>query len=240
MSKRCTHAVTTLFLCFFILFSLLPCGTQPAAAESDPFPLIILDAGHGGEDGGAIGANGVYEKMLNLAVCRKLAARLRESGFRVLESRTEDVLLCDENAQKGHRKQSDLKNRLFLTQKYPDSVLISIHMNTFPSPDCEGLQVWYSPNNARSAELAMAIQLKVKERLQSQNNRKIKAATSGIYLLKHASVPAVLVECGFLSSPSECARLCDEAYQAKLAEVLFAAISENITLDTCEKSGSML
>jgi N-acetylmuramoyl-L-alanine amidase len=101
-------------------------------------------------------------------------------------------------------------------------------MNTFPTADCEGVQVWYSQNDERSALLAKQIQDTVKAHLQPSNNRRTKAATSGIYLLRHAKTPAVLVECGFLSTPSECEQLCDTLYQQKLALTLFDAICENL------------
>jgi N-acetylmuramoyl-L-alanine amidase len=105
-------------------------------------------------------------------------------------------------------------------------------MNTFPLEDCEGVQVWYSQNDRESAVLAKQIQDNVKAHLQPENNRRIKAATSSINLLRHAKTPAVLVECGFLSTPAECDRLCDPYYQQKLALILFDAICENLSTST--------
>lgn len=194
--------------------------------------LIILDAGHGGEDGGATGTNGVLEKDLNLLLTSALADLLRLSGYSVLESRTEDKLLYDEGTKKGHKKQSDLQNRLKLTEQYPESVFISIHMNTFPSPDCTGTQIWYSENDPESAEWAKAMQNKIQNTLQPENNRKIKAATSNIYILRHAATPAILIECGFISSPTECERLCDPVYQKKLVATLFSVIDEKMRAES--------
>ena len=182
-----------------------------------------------GEDGGATGTNGVLEKDLNLAVSGMLSDLLRGAGYTVVETRTEDRLLYTEGTQKGRKKQGDLENRVKYTALYPNSILVSIHMNTFLLDTCEGVQVWYSQNDERSAALAKQIQDGVREHLQPSNNRKIKAATSSIYLLRHAKTPAVLVECGFLSNPSECARLCDTSYQQKLALTLFDAICENLS-----------
>ena len=224
----------TLFLCCGLLFSSLFYSVErklfalPASAEEKEAPVIIIDAGHGGEDGGAGGGNGVLEKDLNLTVSVMLSDLLRGAGYTVIQTRTEDKLLYDAGTKKGHKKQSDLENRVKYTQKYPQSILVSIHMNTFPTANCEGTQVWYSQNDERSATLAKQIQDAVKEHLQPENNRRTKAATSGIYLLRHAEVPAVLVECGFLSTPAECERLCDATYQRKLALVLFDAICENL------------
>ena len=157
-----------------------------------------------------------------------------------MEVRTEDKLLCADSTKKGGRKREDLKNRLAFTQKYPDAVFISVHMNTFPSPDCEGLQVWYSQNHPFSKELAQGVQTTVKQHLQPQNNRKIKAATSAIYLLQHAKTPAILIECGFLSTKADCERLSDPHYRQQLAVSLFVAISEKIHSNSCETDGSML
>ncbi|MBE6701818.1 MAG: hypothetical protein E7585_00180 [Ruminococcaceae bacterium] len=200
------------------------------SGASELAPVIILDAGHGGEDGGASGVNGVLEKDLNLALTKELAALLRLAGYTVIETRTDDRLLYSENTPKGHKKQSDLSNRLAFTESYPDSVFISIHMNTFPNDSCEGVQVWYSQNHAQSIDWANAIQSKVKSILQPQNNRKVKAASSNIYLLRHAKTPAILIECGFLSTPAECEKLCEPFYRQQLIAVFLAAITEKSPL----------
>ena len=222
-----------LFLATVLLLSSLLGAAENAflnalAADADmtEVPVIILDAGHGGEDGGATGTNGVLEKDLNLSLTRSLAALLRLCGYTVVETRTEDKLLYTEGTQKGHKKQSDLENRVAFAEKYPNSVFISIHMNTFPTQSCEGVQVWYSQNDEQSKILAQTLQQEVSMRLQPSNRRKIKAATSNIYILRHATTPAILVECGFLSTPSECERLCSPLYQKQLALTFCAAVFE--------------
>lgn len=189
-------------------------------------PVIVLDAGHGGEDGGATGTNGVLEKKLNLSLTSSLAALLRLCGYTVVETRTEDKLLYDAGTPKGHKKQSDLENRLAFTKKYPDSIFISIHMNTFPAAVCEGMQVWYSKGHGDSAEWANAVQSTVTALIQPHNHRRVKAAGSNIYILRHATTPAILVECGFLSTPSDCEKLCDPTYQKGFALALCAAFFE--------------
>lgn len=203
-----------------------------ADTEIDRLPVFILDAGHGGEDGGATGTNGVLEKDLNLSLTQSLAALLRLCGYTVAETRTEDLLLYDANTPKGRKKQSDLKNRLAFTEKYADSVFISIHMNTYPTASCEGAQVWYSPNNEESALWAKSVQDHVVAILQPDNHRKIKSATSGIYILRHAKTPAVLVECGFLSTPADCERLSDSRYQKQFALALCSAIFEKTAVQS--------
>lgn len=227
-------AFFSLFLAISLLFSTLSFAflkdskDLPTNAVAREECVIVIDAGHGGIDGGATGATGVTEKDLNLAVASKLAALFRMAGYTVVETRTSDHSLADADAKKGHIKQSDLTNRLKISNQYPQSILISIHMNTYPGVACSGLQVWYSQNNDLSAELANAVQGGVKSILQPQNNRKIKAATSSIYLLRHAENPAILIECGFISNSEECERLTTPSYQKELAFAIFASLYKKI------------
>ncbi|MBR2463811.1 MAG: N-acetylmuramoyl-L-alanine amidase [Clostridia bacterium] len=227
-------AFFSLFLAISLLFSALSftflkdskdLQTNAVAREER---VIVIDAGHGGIDGGATGANGVTEKDLNLAVASKLAALFRMAGYTVVETRTTDVSLADADAKKGHVKQSDLTNRLKISNQYPQSILISIHMNTYPGVACSGLQVWYSQNNDLSAELANAVQGGVKSVLQPQNNRKTKVAITSIYLLRHAENPAILIECGFISNLEECERLATPSYQKELALAIFTSLHKKI------------
>lgn len=225
-------ALTLLCSAFFRTLESSFLSDAPTNTEVGRGPVIILDAGHGGEDGGATGTNGVLEKDLNLSMTKGLAALLRLAGYTVVETRTEDKLLYSEGTKKGHKKQGDLTNRLAFTEKYPGSVLVSIHMNTFPDQSCEGVQVWYSQNSEASKELAAAVQAEVATLLQPENHRKIKAATSNIYILRHAKTPAILIECGFLSTPSECERLCDPLYRQELTLAIFSAITQKTALPT--------
>lgn len=227
-------AFGALFVCATLLFSFLcehaslsPLANVAQTQESTA-PVIILDAGHGGEDGGATGVNGVLEKDLNLALSQKLGILLELAGYTVIQTRSEDRLLCDADTPRGHRKQGDLEGRLAVARKYPNSLFISLHMNTFPNDSCRGTQVWYTQNDASSIEWANAVQGAIKKTLQPQNNRKTKAATSSIYLLRHATTPAILIECGFLSTPSECELLSTEAYQKALALTIFSAICDKM------------
>ena len=234
------------FFCLFLaccilcasLFSAFDRALHVTSTATDLHtPVIILDPGHGGEDGGATGTNGVLEKDLNLSLTKTLAALLRGAGYTVVETRTQDRMLYDPAEGTKHKKQRDLEGRVAFMREHPNALFVSIHMNTFPAESCEGTQVWYAPSDPTAKELAESIQASVKALLQPENNRRVKAATSGIYILRHAEVPAVLVECGFLSTPEECERLCSELYQKELALVLFSAISEKISADTCESRG---
>lgn len=203
----------------------------PVLAQAGGY-TVVLDAGHGGEDGGAVGqldGNAIEEKHLDLAVTRLLRDLLVADGVEVVMTREEDVLLYDRNVDyEGRKKVLDLAARVAVAQRTENAIFVSIHMNAFPQPSCRGLQVYYSPNNALSETLAQAIQSKVVSSLQPDNHRKIKQAGSEIHLLEQLDCPAVLVECGFLSNPEDCRALTDPAYQQKLAFLLFCAIRETM------------
>ncbi len=191
------------------------------------YPIIIIDAGHGGEDGGASGDNGVLEKDLNLDISFMLSDMLKANGVPVIMTRTEDKLLYDRNADYiGRKKVLDLGARLEISDAHPGAVFVSIHMNAFPQKKYSGLQVYYSTNAENSKLLADIIQDTVKAALQPDNKRKSKAANSNIFLLHENKNTAVLVECGFLSNDAECEKLCDPSYRRQLSLAVFCSIME--------------
>ncbi len=190
---------------------------------------VVLDAGHGGEDGGCEG-NGLVEKDLNLDITLRLASLLREQGVNVVLTRDTDILLYDKNSDyQGKKKVQDVRRRLEITQSQENPVLVSIHMNYFAQTQYSGLQVWYSKNNSDSKRLASLIQSNVKNELQTKNKRVIKEASSSIFLLHNATCPAILIECGFLSNPDEAHALADENYRQMLANVIFKSIMTYIS-----------
>ncbi len=195
-------------------------------------PVIVIDAGHGGIDSGAVGVDGTLEKNINLSVSQKLAALCSLSGIEHVITRTDDRMLVDDSVT-SHKKMNDLKNRLKITQEISDTgrevIFVSIHMNNFPSPKYSGLQVWYSKNEPQGKELAAFIQGYARTWLDTSNTRQIKAATSAIYVLDRATVPSVLIECGFLSNPEECQKLGENKYQTDLALTVFSALCEFLT-----------
>lgn len=199
--------------------------TENTANLNTDAPLIIIDAGHGGEDGGTTGVNGVLEKDVNLDISLLLGDILEASGARVIYTRTDDRLLYGD-AAKGQHKMYDLKNRLEISRQYPDAVFVSIHMNAFTDARYHGMQVFYSPNNIKSQELAEKICEWNHTYLQSDNTRKTKRASSNIYLLHKNENVSVLVECGFLSNVEEAHNLSDPVYQQKIAAVLCSAIMD--------------
>jgi N-acetylmuramoyl-L-alanine amidase len=195
-------------------------------------PVIIIDAGHGGEDGGTtghIGSREILEKHLNLDIAHSLCSLLTDAGYTAVMTRTEDRLLYDRNVDfNGRKKALDMAARLAIVeqaQNQGEVIFVSIHQNSFRDPAYSGLQVYYSPISPASATLAQSIQNHAREQLAPDNHRKIKPG-GDIYLLKRLSCPAVLVECGFLSHPAECAALADETYQNRLAYAIFCALRE--------------
>ncbi len=194
----------------------LPTNNQSVNASLEQtLPTVILDAGHGGVDSGAVSLLGTEEKNINLAVTKKLGEFLNEAGFRVLYTRQEDVLLT--SPRTASRKMGDLLGRVEFASAHADAVFVSIHMNTLPIEKYSGLQVFYSPNSSGSKVLANQIQNDAKNLLQPDNNRKTKEAGSSIYIMDRIRQDAVLVECGFLSNRGEAERLQQDEYQSKLA-----------------------
>lgn len=207
-------------------------ATDGGATERTAVPMrvVVIDAGHGGEDGGAISAAGAYEKDINLAVARLLRDMLEASGVPVVMTRTEDKLLYNRDVDfEGRKKVLDMAARLNTVTAVRNSLLVSIHMNAFSQAKYSGTQVWYGEQDPRSAAVAKAIQDRAHE-WQPSNDRKIKPSAGQIYLLDRPDSPAVLVEGGFMSHPAEAARLCDPAYQRELAFVIYTAIMENLNI----------
>ena len=199
-----------------------------AEASTEGTRVIIIDAGHGGEDPGAVGVNGVYEKDLNLEIAFTLGEELKSRGYTVVYTRTEDKLLyTPEENIKGMRKISDLKNRCRISAEYHAPIFVSIHMNTYGASKYSGLQVYYADKNEESRILANKIQGAVKRELQHENKRTVKSGSS-IYVLENASGTAVLIECGFLSNPEECEKLSEKEYQKQLSFSVICGIIEYI------------
>lgn len=193
-------------------------------------PTVVIDAGHGGFDGGAVSANGVVEKDINLSVAVYLDSFFSAGGYDVVMTRTDDTLLSSPN-HTGSKKRSDLFGRVETAQKYDNPVFISIHQNKFEIPKYKGLQVYYSKNAPQSEIIAKNIQRYARENIQPENNREAKPAGSSILVLDKLKIPAVLVECGFLSNPDEAKLLSDDAYRRKLAFVIYLAVNDCVRGD---------
>lgn len=226
-----TICITLVFILIF-LFLLIKESMYTSSiqnAQADEKITVVLDAGHGGEDGGAIGVTGVYEKDLNLSITLKIGEHLKAQGINVIYTRTEDILLYDRNTDYKNRKKSlDLAARVKIASEIPNCMFVSIHMNSFSQSKYSGLQVYYSKNNSNSYLLAKGVQSRIKNELQPQNSRKITEATSRIYLLDQLECPAVLIECGFISNYEECRLLTTEIYQNQLAKCISDEIANYV------------
>lgn len=178
--------------------------------------VLIIDAGHGGEDGGAVSVTGTHESHINLAIALKMEQLCGLFGVDTVMIRTEDRSLKDDSAHTlAEMKRSDLKNRVDLINGTSNAVLISIHQNYFTGSN-HGAQVFYAPTQGSEA-WAKYCQSMLVTAVDPQNHRQSKQITKDIYLMNHIECPAILVECGFLSDHDEALRLEDSGYQTKLA-----------------------
>ena len=186
---------------------------------------IIIDAGHGAPDGGAEGQSGVLEKDLNLAIARYLQGYLEQGGADIVLTRSDDDGIYDSNSKTiRQKKRSDLKNREILMQKSSSELFVSIHMNKFSDGKYSGPQVFYSPNHPSSKALADAVQKEMNRCLNPPASRTIKQGGKDIYLLSKAEIPAILIECGFLSNQREEQLLLDEQYQKQVAWSIYCGL----------------
>lgn len=198
---------------------------------SSNYPTVVIDAGHGGEDGGAVSELGSLEKDINLDICLTLEKLLIQSGVNTEMIRTTDTSVHDESAQTTReRKVSDIHNRVETANSDSNNILVSIHQNHFSESQYFGTQVFYSRNHANSQVLAENIRTAVTSLLQPENTRKCKQS-SDVYLLDNTTVPAVIVECGFLSNPDEAYLLSQEDYRDSMAYSIYLGILEYIYLN---------
>ena len=224
--KRFTLAVAML-LCLVLLSGLFVTGEKSAnvSAKATQRYTVIIDAGHGGFDGGAVAPDGTLEKDLNLSVALKLDSVLKIMGYDTVLVRDTDVSTADDKGTERSQKVSDIKARLRLTEKYKDALFVSIHMNKYTSPQPHGAQVFYSQVDG-SKELAECIQRSITAGVQTDNKRVVKKTTKDIYLLYHAVIPSVIAECGFISNPDDLLKLKSDEYQLKMAVAIAAGIND--------------
>ena len=187
--------------------------------------IIVLDAGHGGEDGGAVSSSGVVESDINLQFTEKLKDILSLNGYKIVMTREDNSDLADKSIETiSGRKKSDMHRRLDIYNSHIQNVAISIHQNIFPADSCKGTQVFYSTQTQSGKVLADNITDTVKKYLQPENQRLSKPTSGSIFLLDNAKIPAVIVECGFLSNSEELKQLCDQDYQEKFSYCVFLGL----------------
>lgn len=201
-------------------------GPRSAAVPASALngrPVLVIDAGHGGLDGGAVAADGTVESEINLAIALRMQALARLFGQPSAMTRSRDVLDYPETASTTHAKKVwDQKQRVALINALPDAVLVSIHQNKYPDARPHGPQALYGKAEGSEA-LAALLQSELTRSLCPENRRVAAPISESIYLMKNIQCPAVLVECGFLSNPEEAARLASPDYQTQLALVLTAS-----------------
>lgn len=194
--------------------------SAPTAALTAGRPVVVIDPGHGGEDGGAVAPDGTEEADINLAVAQRLDFLLHFLGRDTLLLRDSDISLHDPSASTiREKKVSDIHNRVDAVNAQTDPYLISIHQNFFPSSKYRGAQVFYG-GNPQSQPWAERTRGNLRSCLDPENKRETKPIDRGIYLMNHVSCPALLIECGFLSNPEERCLLKDGSYQTALAVVI--------------------
>lgn len=185
--------------------------------------VVVIDAGHGGDDPGKVGINDALEKEINLAIAKKLEAILLEQGYEaVLTRQTDDGLYQSTDSNK---KVADMKKRCQIIEESKADIVVSIHQNSFSQESVCGAQVFYYKYSQRGEVLAEKIQSALKEYADQENKRVIKD-NSSYYMLVHTPCPTVIVECGFLSNRLEADKLCTDEYQDKIANAIYIGIGE--------------
>ena len=197
---------------------------------NENLPVITIDAGHGGYDPGKVGVDGLKEKDVNLQIALYLKDILTENGFRVYLTRDTDISLYEEGA--ASKKTSDLNRRIAIASENNSDLLISIHQNSFSDSSIHGAQVFYYEGSDEGKSLAEAIQGAIKETVDTDNERPVKG-NSEYMILKYSSCTALIVECGFLSNPDECALLSASDYQQMMAKAIadgiISSLNETVT-----------
>ena len=189
--------------------------------SSVSYPIIVLDAGHGGFDPGKVGVNDILEKDINLSIVKKLQKLLEDEGFTIYLTREDDQLLAPLNS--SSKKKDDMIARVEMIRDLNPFFTISIHQNSFTDPSTSGPQVFYYKDSEASATLAHVLQDILNIQLNPPKKR-MPQTNQNYYLLTRTPTPTVIVECGFLSNPSEADLLAQDTYQDKVAHAIFLGI----------------
>ncbi len=191
------------------------------SGETSAVTAVVIDAGHGGMDGGKIGINGEIEKEINLSIAQKLKSLLEQQGIAVVMTRTDDNGLYEESI--SNKKQQDMKRRCELINETEAALVVSIHQNSYTEASVRGPQVFYYKNSAAAKEIAVILQDALNDLLEIEKPRACKANDS-YYILRKTERPTVIVECGFLSNPEEAELLSTESYQQKVAQAISTGV----------------
>ncbi len=186
---------------------------------------IVIDAGHGGDDPGKVGINGVLEKELNLQIAEKLKVLLEQEGIEVVMTRKDDAGLYD--AGSDNKKVQDMRRRCEIITEAMPVFTVSIHQNSYPEEYVKGAQCFYYGQSEEGRQLAETVQASLITRLDSENHRQAKSNES-YYMLKKTPTPTIIVECGFLSNSGEAELLMDDGYQQDVAWAIYMGIMQHL------------
>ena len=224
---------------FILIWTILPIGIFMIQTANDNLnktvltmsvPVtnrtIIIDAGHGGEDGGAVSSNGVSEAQINLNIALKLQNLLEQSGATVVLTRSDENAIYDiDKKTLRQKKNSDLKNRVKIGNTSSADIFVSIHLNKIDQSQYYGWQTFYKNGNEQGKKLATCIQNNLNGAIQKENKR-TPLKISDVYIIKNVEIPTTIVECGFLSNPEEEKQLQTDEYQNKLAWGIYNGIMD--------------
>lgn len=201
--------------------NVIPTMATPATSKT-----IVIDAGHGGEDGGAVSSNGVSEADINLKIALKLQGLLEQSGSNVILTRSDENAIYDiDKKTLRAKKNSDIRNRVKIGNNSSADIFVSIHLNKIPQKQYYGWQTFFKNGNEDGKKLATCIQNNLNEAIQKENKR-VPLKISNVYIIKHVEIPISIVECGFLSNPEEEKQLQNDDYQSKLAWGIYNGIMD--------------
>lgn len=209
-----------ILLCAFVLARKSAVFVQSERAGSAPL-CIVVDAGHGGDDPGKIGINDALEKDINLQIALKLQKLLEQNNIKVVMTRDTDQWLYSDGAT--NKKAEDMQTRCKIIEDSDALFTVSIHQNSYTSPEIQGAQVFYYGQSETGKKLAETLQSALIKQVDPDNHREAKANES-YYLLKKTPTPTVIVECGFLSNPAEAELLLQDEYQDKLVNAIYSGI----------------
>ena len=187
---------------------------------------IVVDAGHGGEDGGAVASDGVMEADINLKIALKLQNLLEQSGATVILTRSDENAIYNlDKKTLRDKKNSDIKNRVKIGNNSSADIFVSIHLNKIPQSEYYGWQTFFKDGSEEGKRLATCIQNNLNEAIQKENKR-VPLKINNVYIIKHVEIPISIVECGFLSNPEEREQLEDNSYKNKLAWGIYNGVMD--------------
>lgn len=222
--ERCLRIVMSILLILAMLvLARETAGVYALETMDKEKRTVVIDVGHGGIDPGKVGITGCLEKDINLQIAQKLKVFLEMEDMEVVLTRNEDIGLYKESD--SNKKLSDMKERIRMIEGINPALMVSIHQNSYTEESVKGSQTFYYHSSEEGKKLAGVIQARLVSTLDKENHRQAKA-NDDYYILKHATCPAVIVECGFLSNQEECEKLMDSYYQEKVAWAIYMGIMQ--------------